>query len=102
MGALELENYQLESVIKGLCMPRVNLLIVDDVRLDKTIKGGLVVQKLIAINRICRNIIMCPASLMKQWQDEMKENFNLELRIIDRDSILRLLEEYGIRDFYIG
>lgn len=97
MGAIEIEEYQFEPVVRALTMPRVNLLIADDVGLGKTIEAGLVVQELLARQRIRRIMIVCPASLMKQWQEEMLEKFNLEFRIIDRDAIFRLRKEYGIR-----
>jgi len=97
MGAIEIEEYQFEPVVRALTMPRVNLLIADDVGLGKTIEAGLVVQELLARQRIRRIMIVCPASLMNQWLEEMAEKFNLEFRIIDRDAIFRLRKEYGIR-----
>ena len=97
MGAIELENYQFEPVVRALSMPRVNLLIADDVGLGKTIEAGIVVQELLSRQRIRRIMIVCPASLSKQWQEEMLEKFNLEFRIIDRDSIFKLRKEYGVR-----
>ncbi len=97
MGAIEIEEYQFEPVVRALTMSRVNLLIADDVGLGKTIEAGLVVQELLARHRIRRIMIICPASLMNQWQEEMLEKFNLEFQIIDRESIFRLRKEYGIR-----
>lgn len=94
-GAIEIEPYQLEPVTLAVLMPRVNLLIADDVGLGKTIEAGLVVQELLARARIRNCLILCPASLQRQWQDEMAEKFNLEFRIIDRDTILQLRREYG-------
>ncbi len=95
-GAIEIEEYQLEPVVRALQMPRVNLLIADDVGLGKTIEAGLVLQELIARQRTRRVMIICPASLQRQWQEEMLEKFRLDFRIIDRDEILRLRKEYGI------
>lgn len=69
-------------------MPRVNLLIADDTGLGKTIEAGLVIQELLARARIRNCLVVCPASLQTQWKEEMEEKFDLELRIIDRDSVL--------------
>lgn len=44
-SGIEIEEYQLDTVARALSMPRVNLLIVDDVGLGKTIETGLVAQE---------------------------------------------------------
>jgi len=95
-GAIEIEPYQLEPVVKALIMPRVSLLLADDVGLGKTIEAGLILQELLARGRVRKILILCPASLQKQWQDEMLTKFNLVFKIIDRDEILRLQREYGL------
>jgi len=95
-GAIEIEPYQLEPVARALAMPRVSLLLADDVGLGKTVEAGLILQEMLSRNRVRRVLILCPASLQKQWQDEMRTKFNLIFRIIDRDEILRLQREYGL------
>lgn len=95
-GAIELEDYQLEPVARALSMPRVNLLLADDVGLGKTIEAGLVIQELLSKQRIRRILIVCPASLQKQWQEEMLDKFALRFEIIDREEIQGLRKEYGI------
>jgi hypothetical protein len=50
-GSIQIEEYQLKPVIRALHMPRVNLLIADDVGLGKTIEAGMVMQELIARHR---------------------------------------------------
>ena len=42
-SGIEIEDYQLDPVVRAIQMPRVNLLIADDVGLGKTIEAGLVV-----------------------------------------------------------
>ncbi len=46
-SGVEIEEYQLDPVVRALRMPRVNLLVADDVGLGKTIEAGLVAQELI-------------------------------------------------------
>ncbi|HFC98194.1 MAG TPA: hypothetical protein ENJ40_07040 [Thermosulfurimonas dismutans] len=95
-GAIEIEPYQLEPVARALAMPRVSLLLADDVGLGKTVEAGLILQELLARGRVRKILILCPASLQRQWQDEMLTKFNLVFKIIDRDEILRLQREYGL------
>ena len=40
-GAVEIDDFQLVPLLKALSMPRVSLLLVDDVGLGKTIEAGL-------------------------------------------------------------
>ncbi len=95
-GAIELEEYQLVPVARALPMSRVNLLLADDVGLGKTIEAALVTQELISRQRVRRVLIVCPASLQRQWQDEMKDKFHLPFRIINADQIQTLRREYGV------
>src|SRR2546430_7405105 len=77
-------------------MPRVSLLIADDVGLGKTIEAGLVAQELIIRHRARRILILCPASLQVQWRDQMRDKFGLEFRIIDSKAVSELRRERGI------
>jgi len=77
-------------------MHRVSLLLADDVGLGKTIEAGLVAQELIRRHRARRIMVVCPASLQRQWQEEMRAKFNLDFRILDRAEAERLRREYGI------
>src|SRR5439155_9213036 len=83
-SGIDIEDYQLDPVVRAIRMPRVNLLIADDVGLGKTIEAGLVLQELIVRHRARRVLVVCPASLTIKWRDEMAEKFGLEFRIVDR------------------
>ena len=50
-SGVEVDDYQLDPVVRALSMPRVNLLVADDVGLGKTIEAGLVMQELILRHR---------------------------------------------------
>ncbi len=72
-------------------MPRVNLLIADDVGLGKTIEAGLVVQELILRHRARRDPDRrARPSLQIQWRDEMRDKFGLEFRIVDSELLREL------------
>ncbi len=95
-SGIEVDEYQLDPVVRALSMPRVNLLIADDVGLGKTIEAGLVVQELILRHRVRSVLIICPSSLQVQWQEEMRDKFGLDFRIIDSEAISRLRRKRGI------
>ena len=63
MGAVRVEDFQLVPLYKALAMPRVALLLADDVGLGKTIEAGLIVSELLNRRRIGRILILTPASL---------------------------------------
>ena len=58
-SGIEIDEYQLDPVVRALSMPRVNLLIADDVGLGKTIEAGLVVQEMILRHRAGHGRAIC-------------------------------------------
>ncbi len=95
-SAIQLEDYQLYPVLESMALPKVNLLLADDVGLGKTIEAGLIVQELIRQRRIRRILIVCPSSLQIQWQDEMREKFNIEFKVLDSSEVLAVQRELGM------
>ena len=95
-SGIKIDDYQLDPLVRALQMPRVNLLIADDVGLGKTIETGMIVQELILRHRIRSVLVLCPSPLQNQWKDEMRDKFGLEFRIIDRDSIAQLRRKRGL------
>lgn len=95
-GAVHIDDYQLVPLLKALQMPRVNLLLADDVGLGKTIEAGLILSELLIRRRVNRVLILTPASLRVQWKDEMWSKFSLPFDVIDRDSTLKLKRSLGI------
>lgn len=95
-SGIHVQDYQLDPLVRALQMPRVSLLIADDVGLGKTIESGLVAQELILRHRARRILIICPAGLQVQWREQMRDKFGLSFRIIDSDLMRRLRRERGI------
>ncbi|HRX85681.1 MAG TPA: DISARM system SNF2-like helicase DrmD [Phycisphaerae bacterium] len=95
-GAVQVEDYQLVPLLKALQMPRVSLLIADDVGLGKTVEAGLILSELLLRRRIQRVLILTPASLRLQWRDEMWDKFSLQFNIVDRDETYKLRRQLGI------
>ena len=62
-SGIDIEDYQLDPVVRAIQMPRVNLLIADDVGLGKTIEAGMTASELIIRHRARRVLVVCPSSL---------------------------------------
>ncbi len=95
-SGIEIEDYQLEPLVRSLQMPRVNLLIADDVGLGKTVETGLVMQELMIRRRVHSVLIVCPASIQIQWRNQMRDKFGLEFRIVDTDLMRDLRRRRGL------
>ena len=95
-GAVQVEDYQLVPLLKALRMPRINMMIADDVGLGKTIEAGLVLRELLIRRRIRRVLVLTPAALRVQWRDEMWDKFSLPMDVIDRDATQKLKRTIGI------
>jgi SNF2 family DNA or RNA helicase len=74
-AGIRLDSYQLLPLRKALRLPRVNLLIADDVGLGKTIEAGLVVRELLLRRRIDLVVVTAPASMTMQWRDEFTVSY---------------------------
>ncbi|MCL4079458.1 DISARM system SNF2-like helicase DrmD [Coriobacteriia bacterium Es71-Z0120] len=95
-AAVEVDDYQLVPLLKALRMPRVRLLIADDVGLGKTVEAGLILSELLIRRRIQRVLILTPASLRLQWRDEMREKFSLSFELVDREQTEQLRRRLGM------
>ena len=95
-GAVQVDDFQLVPLLKALEMPRVSLLLADDVGLGKTIEAGLILTELLIRRRVRRVLILTPASLTQQWQREMKTKFSLNFDLIDRAETHALQRRLGL------
>lgn len=55
--------------------------VADDVGLGKTIEAGLILTPLVASGRAKRLLVICPASLVEQWQQRLRTMFDIRLAI---------------------
>jgi len=94
-AGIRMDAYQLAPLKKALQLPRVNLLIADDVGLGKTIEAGLVVREMLLRKRIDFIVVLAPPSMTLQWQDELAAKFGLSFEIIDRDLLTELRRKRG-------
>ncbi|NJP26801.1 MULTISPECIES: SNF2-related protein [unclassified Microbispora] len=59
-------------------------LFADEVGLGKTVEAGMVLRELFLSGRAQRALLLVPASVMKQWQEELHEKMNLDVPRYDR------------------
>ena len=95
-GSVRVEDYQLVPLLKALRMPRVSLLVADDVGLGKTVEAGLILTELLLRRRIQRVLVLTPASLRQQWCEELWDKFSLRFEVVDRQSSDRLRRRLGM------
>lgn len=103
-AGIRLDAYQLAPLDKALRLPRVNLLIADDVGLGKTIEAGLVMRELLLRRQIDFVLVAAPPAMTLQWQDELEAKFGLSFQIIDRERLadLRRLRGFGVNPWSTG
>jgi hypothetical protein len=103
-AGIRLDAYQLLPLRKALRLPRVNLLIADDVGLGKTVEAGLVARELLLRRRIDFIVIAAPPSMTIQWKDELEAKFGLSFEIIDRERVgdIRRLRGFSVNPWDTG
>ena len=80
---VDLNPHQIEAALFAFRSPlSKGVLLADEVGLGKTIEAGLVLCQFWAEKRR-RLLVICPASLRKQWALELEEKFNLPTVILD-------------------
>ncbi|HPC95486.1 MAG TPA: DEAD/DEAH box helicase, partial [Sedimentisphaerales bacterium] len=84
--------HQIEAVYqKMLPQPRLRFLLADDPGAGKTIMAGLLIKELKLREAVDRILILCPAPLTIQWQDEMQrwfgETFDIIFAAVDQHQL---------------
>ncbi|WP_232220225.1 SNF2-related protein [Legionella tunisiensis] len=82
-ASVDLNPHQIEAALFALNNPlSKGVVLADEVGLGKTIEAGLVLCQYWA-ERKRKLIIICPASLRRQWAQELTDKFNLPSIILD-------------------
>lgn len=82
-AAVDLNPHQIEAAMFALSSPlNEGVILADEVGLGKTIEAGIVLCQKWA-ERKRRILVLCPASIRKQWANELAEKFNLPAVVID-------------------
>ncbi len=80
--------HQITAVYEAM-LPRqpLRFLLADDPGAGKTIMAGLLMKELIARGDLQRCLVVCPGSLVEQWQDELARRFHLPFEILTNDKL---------------
>lgn len=82
-ATVDLNPHQIDAALFALQSPLgKGVVLADEVGLGKTIEAGLILCQFWA-ERKRRLLVICPASLRKQWSLELEEKFNLPTLILD-------------------
>jgi len=92
-ASVDLNPHQIDAASFALANPvSEGVLLADEVGLGKTIEAGLVMCQFWAEGKR-RLMVVCPASLRKQWAVELEEKFHLPTRILETGTYNRLLKD---------
>jgi len=77
------------TAVYGEMLPRqpLRFLLADDPGAGKTIMAGLLIKELMVRGDVERCLVVCPGSLVEQWQDELWSKFQLPFEIMTNDQI---------------
>lgn len=64
---------------------RRRFLIADEVGLGKTIEAGMIIRELLVRDSYQRILIVCPAGLTINWQNEMRDYFRIDFDVFGQD-----------------
>lgn len=80
---IDLLPHQLWVCRKARSMKPCQLLVADDVGLGKTIEAGLIISSFLHLKekKDLRLLVLAPASLVAQWQERMKDMFDIRLEM---------------------
>jgi len=82
-SAVDLNPHQIEAALFALRSPlSKGVILADEVGLGKTIEAGIVLCQYWA-ERKRKLLVICPASIRKQWALELSEKFNLPALVLD-------------------
>ena len=92
-ASVDLNPHQIEAALFAIENPlSKGVVLADEVGLGKTIEAGLMLCQLWA-ERKRKLLIICPASLRRQWASELQEKFNLPSQVLDAKMYSQLQKE---------
>jgi superfamily II DNA or RNA helicase len=99
---VEMNPHQVDAALFALKAPYAKgVLLADEVGLGKTIEAGLVMSQKWAEQKQ-RILLVVPASLRKQWQQELFDKFSLRSRILESKTYNEMRKAGQTRPFDVG
>jgi superfamily II DNA or RNA helicase len=81
---------------------RFGHVLADDVGMGKTIEAGLIIAAIRQQNPRARILVLAPAGVVLQWQDEMEEHFGLDFSIVGRDFNPKSLQNWKNHSLFLA
>lgn len=81
----EILPHQVFTAFTVVSSRRRRFMLADEVGLGKTIEAGMVWQALLQRGNASRTLVVTPAGLTRQWQEEFKDKFQADFEIFGRD-----------------
>lgn len=95
--------HQIHLVHHILASGHLNWLIADDVGLGKTIETGMLIAALKQRGQLRRVLLITPAGLTKQWQEELHYKFKFDnFEIYGEDFSINEIRHWKMHDYVIG
>jgi DNA-binding transcriptional regulator YiaG/superfamily II DNA or RNA helicase len=91
-GKADFYAHQFRPVLKFVESTIGRILVADEVGLGKTISAIYIWKELQARAGARRLLVVCPSALREKWQDELRNRFSVEARIVDAAELLEQLE----------
>ena len=98
----EILPHQIFTAYTVVSSPRRRSMLADEVGLGKTIEAGMVWQALEQRGNARRTLVVCPAGLTRQWQEELEEKFRTTFEIFGRDFTATNPRTWDLRAFAIA
>ena len=81
----EILPHQIFAAHRVVSSPRRRYLLADEVGLGKTIEAGMIWQALAQRGQAKRTLVITPAGLTTQWQEEFQDKFGVTFEVFGRD-----------------
>jgi SNF2 family DNA or RNA helicase len=94
LTAIDKYWYQIETARKVLRQLGGRALLADEVGLGKTIEAGLIIAEYLARGMVRSLLVLTPASLVSQWEQELSEKFNISTITTDSRDLQQSPEEF--------